>query len=60
LRLGIGHPGHKDQVTPWVLGRPSAEQERAMQAAITEALDVFSMLVDGKIAEAMKVLHTAR
>ncbi|HET8943028.1 MAG TPA: aminoacyl-tRNA hydrolase, partial [Rudaea sp.] len=21
LRLGIGHPGHKDRVTPWVLGR---------------------------------------
>ena len=60
LRLGIGHPGHKDQVTPWVLGRPSAEQARAMQAAIDEALDVFSMLVDGKIAEAMKVLHTAK
>ena len=60
LRLGIGHPGHKDQVTPWVLGRPTAEQDRAMQAAIDEALDVFSMLVDGKIAEAMKVLHTAR
>ena len=24
LRLGIGHPGHKDRVTPWVLGRPGS------------------------------------
>ncbi|HST45788.1 MAG TPA: aminoacyl-tRNA hydrolase, partial [Luteimonas sp.] len=23
LRIGIGHPGHKDQVTGWVLGRAS-------------------------------------
>ena len=60
LRLGIGHPGHKDQVTPWVLGRASAEQERAMHVAINEALDVFPMLLDGKIADAMKVLHTAK
>ena len=31
-----------------------------MHVAIDEALDVFSMLVDGKIADAMKVLHTAK
>ena len=23
LRIGIGHPGDKDRVTPWVLGKPS-------------------------------------
>jgi hypothetical protein len=28
LRVGIGHPGHKDQVTPWVLGRPSYRRTR--------------------------------
>ena len=22
LRIGIGHPGHKDKVTGWVLGKP--------------------------------------
>ena len=25
LRIGIGHPGHKDQVTGYVLGRPAAD-----------------------------------
>ncbi len=58
LRVGIGHPGHKDQVTPWVLGKPSAEQERAMCQGIEAALDVFPRLVAGKISDAMKVLHT--
>ena len=28
LRIGIGHPGHKDKVTPWVLGRPSLDGRR--------------------------------
>src|SRR5690606_25728279 len=27
LRVGIGHPGHKDRVTPWVLGRPGRDDE---------------------------------
>jgi peptidyl-tRNA hydrolase, PTH1 family len=60
LRVGIGHPGHKDQVTPWVLGRPSAEQERAMRQALDEAIAVFPALVAGKINDAMKTLHTPK
>jgi peptidyl-tRNA hydrolase, PTH1 family len=60
LRIGISHPGHKDQVTPWVLGRPSAEQERAMRSSIDEAMSVFALLVEGKINDAMKSLHTAK
>jgi peptidyl-tRNA hydrolase, PTH1 family len=58
LRIGIGHPGHKDQVTPWVLGKPTAEQTRAMRSGIDAALDVLPRLVAGKISEAMKILHT--
>ena len=27
LRIGIGHPGHKDKVLSWVLGRPSVADE---------------------------------
>ncbi len=27
LRIGIGHPGSKDKVTPWVLGRASADDD---------------------------------
>lgn len=60
LRLGIGHPGHKDQVTPWVLGRPSVDQEKRMRGAITAAVAVLPQLLHGDIAGAMKELHTAK
>jgi peptidyl-tRNA hydrolase, PTH1 family len=58
LRIGIGHPGHKDKVTPWVLGRPGRDDEAAMLRAIDDALDVLPLLVAGDANEAMKRLHT--
>ena len=60
LRLGIGHPGHKDKVTPWVLGRPGRDDEAALLRAIDDALAVLPLALRGDFNEAMKVLHTAR
>lgn len=60
LRIGIGHPGHKDRVTSWVLGRPSAADELAIVEAIARSLDVLPLAVAGEFNEAMKVLHTSR
>jgi len=58
LRVGIGHPGHKDKVTPWVLGRPSATDEDAIMDGIGRAFDVLPLAVAGNFHEAMKRLHT--
>ena len=58
LRIGIGHPGHKDRVTPHVLGRPTATEELAVREAIEQAVDVLPDVLDGKLEAAMKVLHT--
>ena len=58
LRLGIGHPGHKDKVTPWVLGRPGRDDEAALLRAIDDALAVLPLAVAGDFNEAMKRLHT--
>jgi PTH1 family peptidyl-tRNA hydrolase len=58
LRLGIGHPGHKDRVTSWVLGRPGVVDEEAILGAVGESLDVLPLVVRGGINEAMKRLHT--
>jgi peptidyl-tRNA hydrolase, PTH1 family len=58
LRIGIGHPGHKDQVLSWVLGRPSAEQENAVIAGIDQAIAVVPQLCQGELNAAMKQLHT--
>ena len=60
LRIGIGHPGHKDRVTPWVLGRPGNDDEAAILRAIDDALDVLPLAVAGDFNEAMKRLHTGR
>lgn len=58
LRVGIGHPGHKDQVTSWVLGRPGVADEAAIRQAISAALGVVPLLVAGRHNDAMKQLHT--
>ncbi|PZP64358.1 MULTISPECIES: aminoacyl-tRNA hydrolase [Pseudoxanthomonas] len=58
LRIGIGHPGHKDKVTGWVLGRPGADDEILIGRAIDDALDVLPLAVAGDFNEAMKRLHT--
>ncbi|KRE90981.1 peptidyl-tRNA hydrolase [Frateuria sp. Soil773] len=60
LRVGIGHPGHRDKVTPWVLGRPSAQDEDAILDGIARALDVLPLAVDGQFDKAMQQLHTSR
>ncbi|MDZ3823796.1 MAG: aminoacyl-tRNA hydrolase [Pseudoxanthomonas sp.] len=60
LRVGIGHPGHKDKVTPWVLGRPGADDEAAIRGAIEEAVQATPVLVEGGFERAMKDLHTSR
>ncbi len=59
LRIGIGHPGHKDKVTPWVLGRASAGDDIEIARAIDDAIEVLPLVVAGDFNEAMKRLHTA-
>ena len=58
LRIGIGHPGHKDKVTPWVLGRPGTADEALILRAIGNAADVLPMAVQGNFMDAMTRLHT--
>ena len=60
LRVGIGHPGHKELVTPWVLGRPGADDETMILRSIDSAMDVLPLAVAGDFSEAMKRLHTPR
>jgi PTH1 family peptidyl-tRNA hydrolase len=59
LRIGIGHPGDRNRVTPWVLGNPNAADENAMLDAIARAREVLPLTVAGEFNEAMKRLHTS-
>jgi PTH1 family peptidyl-tRNA hydrolase len=58
LRLGVGHPGEKDQVTSYVLKRGSSDTETAIKRDIDDAMAVMPELVNGEINAAMKKLHT--
>ena len=59
LRIGIGHPGDRNRVTPWVLGNPSALDEDAMLDAIARALGVLPLVVAGEFNKATKRLQHA-
>jgi len=58
LRIGIGHPGHKDRVTPWVLGRAGRDDEEAIIGAVGAALEVMPLAAHGDFERAMTALHT--
>jgi PTH1 family peptidyl-tRNA hydrolase len=60
LRIGIGHPGHKNAVTGYVLSRPTAEQDRQIVGGIADAIDVMPTLLGGDLPAAMKELHTEK
>lgn len=60
LRIGIGHPGSKDKVTPWVLGRANADDDLLIGRAIDDAIDVLPLAMDGNFMDAMTKLHTSR
>ena len=60
LRIGIGHPGHKDKVTPWVLGRPGNADEAMILRAIGDAAEVLPLAVQGNFMDAMTRLHTPK
>ncbi|MFB9068558.1 aminoacyl-tRNA hydrolase [Pseudofulvimonas gallinarii] len=60
LRVGIGHPGHKDRVTGWVLGRPGQDDERAIRDGVDAARNEIGLAVAGDFEAAMRRLHTPR
>ena len=58
LRIGIGHPGHKDAVTAYVLSRAPVDQERLVLESIGAAVAVIPDVLAGHVARATKNLHT--
>ena len=57
LRIGIGHPGHRDAVTKYVLGRSPAQIHAVVEKAIERAVEVLPLVVNGRTQEAMNSLH---
>ncbi len=59
LRLGVGHPGHKDEVIDYVLKKASRDAEAAIRGNVDDASDVMPLLADDGLNAAMKKLHTS-
>lgn len=57
LRLGIGHPGSQDKVTPYVLGRPAQTDRQLIDDAIQASLDAMPLVLEGNMEKAMNILH---
>lgn len=58
IRIGIGHPGHKDQVLDYVLAQPSRTERELIEQGIQETLNVMPAVIAGDFAKAMQQLHT--
>ncbi|CEG57965.1 aminoacyl-tRNA hydrolase [Legionella fallonii] len=58
LRIGIGHPGHRDQVHQYVLGKPSVHDKQLIFDAIDRGIAVMPLVLSGDIARAMNQLNT--
>lgn len=57
LRLGIGHPGDRNQVAHYVLNDPRREERAAIDEALQRSLEQAAQIVTGKMELAMQVLH---
>ncbi len=58
LRIGVGHPGNKDDVVDYVLKKPKSDEKRLIDDAIISALQVMPTVMSDDMQAAMKTLHT--
>jgi PTH1 family peptidyl-tRNA hydrolase len=58
LRIGIGHPGHRDLVHQFVLNKPSIYDRQQIYDAIDRGIAVMPLVLSGDIARAMNHLNT--
>jgi PTH1 family peptidyl-tRNA hydrolase len=58
LRIGVGHPGSKDEVVDWVLRKPSPEHRTAIEECIARTLKAVPALLAGEMDKATLIVHT--
>jgi len=57
LRIGIGHPGHRDKVTGHVLGKAPQNEQSLIEQAIDEATRCFDIWQIDGLKSAQQRLH---
>lgn len=58
LRIGIGHPNNKLNVSNYVLSKPSDDDLVIINNSIKKVIDVLPIFISGNTNEAVKLLHT--
>jgi len=58
LRLGIGHPGDKNEVADWVLKKPAPADREAIEGCVARTLKAAPELLAGDMPKATLVVHT--
>ena len=57
LRLGIGHPGDRNEVVNYVLKKPRREEKELIEDTIDKSIATLPDILAGKIEAAQRVLH---
>lgn len=60
VRIGIGHPGHRDLVAGYVLGKPAPQDQEKIDAAVDEASRCAEVLFKEGIVKATNRLNGFR
>lgn len=57
VRIGIGHPGHKDLVAAYVLGKPAPQEKELINAVVDESSRCVEILLKDGIVKATNRLN---
>lgn len=57
VRIGIGHPGHKDMVATYVLGKPAPQEKELINATVDEASRCVEIWLKDDVTKAMNRLN---
>ncbi len=60
LRVGIGHPGDKNEVANFVLKPPLKDEQTAIDEHLLESTKLLNLLLEGDFDHAMLKLHTKK
>ncbi|QLD33708.1 aminoacyl-tRNA hydrolase [Mannheimia varigena] len=58
VRIGIGHPGHKDLVAAYVLGKPAPQEKELINAGVDESSRCIEILLKDGIVKATNRLNS--
>ncbi len=57
LRIGIGRPGARQTGSSYVLRRPDAQQQQAIDSAMTRVAEYLPEILEGKYPQVMNEVH---